>query len=146
MACCFATEAGQRVGAEVGTDPQLETLTIQLATTAARNTASSIVDRITVAKKSKKEQETIAELEQILNELLSDKSELYLIAQAYEQELVAQRISATDIEYVSERFVPLVRQFIGSAAIGASQDAAAASRCLASFSTFSLSRWLRYCS
>jgi len=83
-------------------DPQLETLTRQLANTAARNTAVSIIDRITVAKRTKKENETIAELEEIVNDLLSDKNNLFLIAQAYEQRLMAHRTSASDIEYISD--------------------------------------------
>jgi hypothetical protein len=103
-------------------DPQVEALTLQLANTAARNTAASIVDRITVSKRTKKEQETITELEEIVNGLLSDKSELVLIAQAYEQELIAQRISESDIKYISTKFVPLLRKFAESAAASEGQD------------------------
>jgi hypothetical protein len=109
-------------------DPQLETLTVQLANTAARNTAASIIDRIIVAKRTKKANETIAELEEIVNDLLSDKNDLYLIAQAYEQELIAQRISASDIEYTSNRLVPLLRKFMESAATSESQDSSEAQR------------------
>jgi hypothetical protein len=103
-------------------DPQVEALTLQLANTAARNTAASIVDRITVSKRTKKEQETITELEEIVNGLLSDKSELVLIAQAYEQELIAQRISESDIKYISTKFVPLLRKLAESAAASEGQD------------------------
>jgi hypothetical protein len=81
-------------------DPNVETLTLQLASTAARNTASSILGRIAVIKKTRKENETISELEEIVNDLLSDKNELSLIGQAYEQVLVAQKISENDIEYI----------------------------------------------
>ena len=76
-------------------------LGVQLADTAIRNTAGSIADRITAAKGRRRDQETIAELEDIVYGLLSDKSELVQIAQAYEQEFVAQRISADDISYIS---------------------------------------------
>jgi hypothetical protein len=76
-------------------DPQVQTLALQLADTAARNTAASVFDRIAILRKTKKNEETINELEQIVNDLLSDKNELTLIAQAYEQELVeVQRLSA----------------------------------------------------
>jgi hypothetical protein len=105
-------------------DPQLQALALQLADTAVRNTAGSIADRITAAKARKKDQETIAELEEIVNGLLSDKSELVRIAQAYEQELVAQRISAADIEYITANFVPVLRQLIESAAANDDQDVA----------------------
>src|SRR6266704_4201031 len=96
-------------------DTQVEALALQLANTATRNTAVSIIDRITVSKKTKKAQETVAELEEIINSLLSDKSELFLIAQAYEQEFVAQKISEGDIKYISEKFVPVLRKFAESA-------------------------------
>ncbi len=105
-------------------DPQLQALAAQLADTAIRNTAGSIADRIGAAKARKKDQETIAELEEIVYGLLSDKSELVQIAQAYEQELVAQRISTVDIEYISTNFVPLLQRLIKSAADNNSQDGA----------------------
>ncbi len=103
-------------------DPQVEALALQLANTATRNTAVSIIDRITVSKKTKKAQETVAELEEIINSLLSDKSELFLIAQAYEQEFVAQKISEGDIKYISEKFVPVLRKFAESAANSEGRD------------------------
>lgn len=109
-------------------DPNVETLAFQLANTAARNTAGSIIGRIAVIKKTRKEHETIAELEEIVNDLLSDKNELLLIAQAYEQELVAQKISEGDIEYISTKFVPLLRKFVESAAASEGQDVAEAQR------------------
>lgn len=95
-------------------DPQLQTLTIQLGDAAIRNTAASIAGRVASVKARKRDQETVAELEEIVNGLLADKSELVRIAQAYEDELVAQRISATDIECIAERFVPLVEQLASS--------------------------------
>jgi hypothetical protein len=110
----------------VAMDPQLQTLAAQLADTAIRNTAGSIADRITAAKARKKDQETIVELEEIVYGLLSDKSELVQIAQAYEQELVAQRISKADIEYISTNFVPLLQRLIRSTAASNDQDGAVA--------------------
>jgi hypothetical protein len=95
-------------------DPQLQTLGLQLADVTVRNTAGSITDRIRAVKARRRDQETIAELEDIINGLLSDKSELVRIAQAYEEELVAQRISATDIEYITTNLVPVLRRLIES--------------------------------
>jgi hypothetical protein len=93
-------------------DPDLQTLSIQLAEAAIRNTAGTVADRITVAKARRRDQETVTELEEIVNGLLSDKAELVRIAQAYEQELVAQRISQTDIKYISASFTPLIRRLV----------------------------------
>jgi hypothetical protein len=106
-------------------DQQIQTLVVQLADTAIRNTAGAIADRIAAVKGRQKDKETIAELEEIINGLLADKSELVRIAQAFEQELVAQRISTDDIEYISANFVPLLRQLIQSAAANG-QNATAA--------------------
>lgn len=102
-------------------DPQLQELTAQLAEVTIRNTAGSIVDRIRVAKARKNNAETIAELEEIINGLVSDKSELVRIAQAYEEEFVAQRISSSDIQYISSNFVPLLQRLIASAAASSGQ-------------------------
>ena len=68
-------------------DPELQRLGIQLAEALARNTASSISTRIRTTKARKKDQESIAELEGIVNELVADKNELARIAQSYEQQL-----------------------------------------------------------
>jgi len=50
-------------------DPQLQALGVQFAETAVRNTAGAVADRITAAKARKKEQVTIAELEEIVYSL-----------------------------------------------------------------------------
>jgi len=104
-------------------DLELQTLGVQLAETTIRNTAASIADRVATVRARKKDQETIVELEEIVNGLLSDKSELVRIAHAYEQELVAQKISAPDIEYISTNIVPLVQQLVESTATTSGQDA-----------------------
>jgi hypothetical protein len=109
-------------------DPHMETLALQLADSATRNTVASIISRIAVLKKTRKDQETINELEEIVNDLLSDKNELMLIAQGYDQELVAQKISETEIKYISTKFVPVLRKFVESAAVGGSEDIAEARR------------------
>jgi hypothetical protein len=112
-------------------DPQLQTLGLQLVDTAARHTAASIGIRISAVKAKKNNQETIAELEQIVNDLQSDRSELVRIAQAYEDELVAQRISNSDIEYISNSFVPALQQIIESAPASQDQDVATAQQVIA---------------
>lgn len=106
-------------------DPQLQTLALQLADTTIRNTAGSIADRVATAKARKKDRETIAELEEIISSLTSDKNELVRISQAFEQELVAQRISQADIEYISTHFVPLLQKLIESAAASNNEEEAA---------------------
>jgi hypothetical protein len=112
-------------------DPQLQTLGLQLADTAVRHTAASVGIRISAVKAKKNNQQTIAELEQIVNDLQSDRSELVRIAQAYEDELVAQRISNSDIEYISNSFVPALQQIIESAPASGGRDVATAQQVIA---------------
>lgn len=95
-------------------DPYIQNLAIQLAETAARNTASNILDRIAAARARKKQEESIAELEDIIYELIDDKAELSRIAQAFEETLVAQRVSETEISYITGTIVPLIEQLINS--------------------------------
>jgi len=106
-------------------DQQLDGLTVQLAEVAIRNTAGSISDRIRSVKARKRDAETIAELEGIIDDLVSDKSELLRIARAYEEEFVAQRISPGDIAYISNNIVPQLQGLIESAAANNGQGAVA---------------------
>jgi len=48
----------------------------------------------------------------MINELIADKAEIARIAQIYQDELVAQRISTEDITYITETVVPLVKKVI----------------------------------
>jgi len=102
-------------------DPELQALAVQLADAAVRNTATAVADRIGAARARRKDQETIAELEQIVNDLIDDKSELVRIAQAFEQQLVAQKLSPDDVQYIASNIVPVLRKLAeaGSADAGA---------------------------
>jgi len=93
-------------------DPQVTALGIRLGEATVRNAASVVVDRIGRAKAKKKDQETINELEEIVNSLLADKSELIQIARAYEQELVAQTISEDDVEYITSHLIPILKKLL----------------------------------
>lgn len=100
---------------KLAADPDAQKLAAQLAEAAVRNTASSIADKISVLNTRKKDKETIAALEELVYDLLSDKDELARIASAYKQELVAQQISEDDIRYISQNFLPVLRQLIQAA-------------------------------
>jgi len=90
---------------------QVTSLGLQLAASAARNSASAITDKLSAMRASKSEGDRIAALEQIVSDLLADKNELTRIAQAYQQELVAQQLTPGDIQYVTHAVVPLLEQF-----------------------------------
>jgi hypothetical protein len=105
-------------------DPQLQALGAQLAESTVRNTAGVVADKIRAVKARRDDRETIAELEDIVSSLLSDKSELVRIAQAYEQELVAQRISGSDIAYITDNILPVLSTLMQSAAVDKTQGTA----------------------
>ena len=87
-------------------------LAANLAESAARNTASFISNKISTVKTKKNDKETIAALEEIINDLLNDKLEIQRIAQAYEQELVSQKITEDDIKYITDNLLPIFSDFI----------------------------------
>ena len=78
----------------------------------ARNGASIISDKIRTAKTNKEYKETISELEEIIYDLLNDKAEIQRIAQAYEQELVAQKITEDDIKYITNNLIPILSSLL----------------------------------
>jgi len=79
---------------------------------AARNGASVINTKIKTAKVKKDAKQTISELEEIIYDLLSDKAEIQGIAQAYEQELVSQKITEDDIKYITDNLLPILIEFV----------------------------------
>lgn len=78
----------------------------------ARNGASIISNKIRTAKTNKEYKETISELEEIIYDLLNDKAEIQRIAQAYEQELVAQKITDDDIKYITNNLIPILSSLL----------------------------------
>lgn len=77
-------------------DPQLVDLGVKLTEALAKNTASTIFTKIRAIKAAKDDKATISELEEIIQELISDKNELLQISQAFQQELMAQKITDTE--------------------------------------------------
>jgi N-acyl-L-homoserine lactone synthetase len=86
--------------------------TVKLAESALRNTAGIVTDKITKIKAKHDDKQTIRELEDIVNELLEDKSGLIRIAKTYEQELVSQKITEKDIKYITGNVLPLLEKFV----------------------------------
>ena len=78
----------------------------------ARNSASIISNKIKASKAKKDNKETINELEEIISDLLADKAEIQRIAQAYEQELVSQKITKEDIQYITDNLFPILIDFV----------------------------------
>lgn len=104
--------------------PEVQQLAVALAGTAIRNSAQSVFDRVGALRAAGKAQDTIAGLEQIINDLISDKNDLTRIAQAYQAELVAQRLTPGDVQYVTNTVVPLIQQLAEGSSDGNTEQAA----------------------
>ncbi|MFI3892958.1 MULTISPECIES: hypothetical protein [Kocuria] len=94
--------------------PRVVDLAAQLAATLTRNTAAMIQDKVTSARASRDAEGRAQALEQIVNDLIEDKNELTRIAQAYQQELVAQRLTPGDVQYIATTVVPLLTTLAGA--------------------------------
>lgn len=91
-------------------DPQIAALGVQLAAELTKNTASAVNDKIRSAKAKHEDKQTIAELIDLVQELVSEKQDIQSIAQAYEKELAAQQLSKQDIDFISEAVVPVLKR------------------------------------
>ncbi|WP_129338368.1 hypothetical protein [Cellulomonas endophytica] len=91
-------------------DPEVQQLAGQLAASALRNTAAMVADQVRTITSSKRDRDAVAELEQIISELLADKAEITRIAQAYQEQLVAQKITDDEVRYVADTVVPTLKE------------------------------------
>ena len=85
-----------------------------LAEVAARNTANAVSNKIKAIKASKDQTKTINELDDLINNLIQDKIELERIAKTLENELVSQRISDSDINFIVNTVIPMVEDLTKS--------------------------------
>ena len=93
-------------------EQQLIDLGVRLSEELLKNTASAISTKIKAIKSKKEDKETINELEEIIQELISDKNELLQISQAYQQELMAQKITDKEIEYITKELIPKLQELV----------------------------------
>lgn len=112
-------------------DPEITSMLANLGELAARNTASTVNTRIRAVRAQKQHEQTVGELEDIINELLEDRSELLRIARALEEELVAERISPDEIQYITGELIPTVERLMALAG----QDAGPASEAVDAIKT-----------
>ena len=91
-------------------DPILQQAGVDLAALAAKNTASSIFDRVRVARAGRDKDETIRELEEIVNDLIADKLELQRLADVYREAVAAQTISDDDLAFIASHFAPILNR------------------------------------
>ena len=96
----------------MGIDPEVTSMLANLGELAARNTASAVNTRIRAVRAQKKHEQTVSELEDIIDELLEDRSELLRIARALQEQLVAERISPDEIRYITDTLIPTLENLL----------------------------------
>lgn len=92
--------------------PEVLQAGVNLAESMARNSGTMIWNRIRAVRDSASHDESIAALEEIINDLLADKQELVSIAKSYQTELVSQQLTAGDVQYIVGTLFPLVKQLV----------------------------------
>lgn len=88
--------------------PELINASTSLATHVAKKSGTMIWDKIMINRQKGDDKALINILEEIVNELISEKNELIQLAQKFEESMVAQRISDEDIDYITEKLIPLL--------------------------------------
>lgn len=92
--------------------PEMITLATELATITGRKSVEAIFDKIRLVKEKGNKDEIINNLEEIINELISDKNKLIHISQAYEEKLITQRITDAEIDYITSSIIPLLETLL----------------------------------
>lgn len=96
-------------------DPEITAVLARLTEVTARNTVGAITTRVATAKATKQHEAIVSELSEIINQLVEDRVELVGIATTLREQLVAQRVTADEIEYITEKLIPAVEKLAGLA-------------------------------
>lgn len=94
-------------------DPALADMAARLAQLTITNASAMIYTRVQSATAGKIDQKTVNELRDLIDDLLAERNELVTIARAYEEQLVSQRMSDADINYIIRTLIPALRTIIG---------------------------------
>ncbi|MTD39112.1 hypothetical protein GIX45_10760 [Erwinia sp. CPCC 100877] len=79
---------------------------VNVAKIALKNRAAVITGKIRAIKEKRDDKATIAQFEEIINELLTNKNALIRIIGTYEKEFVAQKLTDSDMEYIIKNVLP----------------------------------------
>lgn len=89
---------------------QLIGLGVRLTEILAKNTVSAVTGKISAVKAENDDKKTISAMQEIINDLTTDKQELINIARAFEEEIEQRKISKEDIKYISQSFIPVIEE------------------------------------
>lgn len=89
-------------------DAILSKLLADLAAVAAKNSAAAIAIQVSAIRARKQNEQTISELTEIINNLVSDREELIGISMGLKERLVSQQITESEIKHVVETTLPII--------------------------------------
>lgn len=92
--------------------PEMITLSTKLASVAGKKSVEAIFDKVRAVKQKGSKDEIIGNLEEIINELISDKNQLIQISQAYEEHIITQKMTDTEIDYITKSVIPLLENLL----------------------------------
>ena len=92
--------------------PEIQQMLAELGQLAVRNSAGIVYTRVQAIRARKSDKATANELVDIINELVEEKSQLISIARGLEGQVVAEQISEGDLEFITEKLVPIVEKLI----------------------------------
>ncbi|MGQ7225359.1 hypothetical protein [Bacillus cereus group sp. Bce008] len=90
----------------------LMSLSLALADFVAKNRIPAIFDKMKATKESGDKDKIISNLETIINDLIQEKNQVIQIAQAYDEQLITQKISEDDITYITTTIIPLLEELM----------------------------------
>ena len=85
---------------------------VTLAGEVIKQSAQSIHTKITAAKNEKSKEESISELQEIINELIDERNQFVRITQVLEEKISMGKVSDGDIEYITNQIVPLLENLL----------------------------------
>lgn len=90
----------------------LMSLSLALADFVAKNRIPAIFDKMKATKESGDKDKIIGNLETIINDLIHEKNQVIQIAQAYDEQLITQKMSEDDITYITTTIIPLLEELM----------------------------------
>lgn len=90
----------------------LMTISATLAQLVAQNRIPVIFDKMQATKANGDKDKIISNFESIINDLIQEKNQVIQIAQAYDEQLITQKISEDDITYITTTIIPLLEELI----------------------------------
>ena len=88
-------------------DPNIMKASTELAKLLAKNTTQMVNDRIRISKQATDDKKTINTLDEIITDLIAEKNKLTQIAQTFDEQMVAQKVSDVEINYITDNLLPL---------------------------------------